>query len=62
MHIDTKARQVAAPLHQAQRFAHDFARGLVQAAVNLLVHEMLELRSQRDVRRESVLSNRCLAL
>src|SRR5262249_47488791 len=42
-------RFVVALLEEAKRVAHHFARGLVEAAPNLLFHERFKFRGQRDV-------------
>jgi hypothetical protein len=50
LHVGSKllARLIAF-LQESERLAHNFAGGLVQAALNLFVHESFELWRERDV-------------
>jgi hypothetical protein len=42
-------RLVVAQLQQPERFAHDFAGGMVEAAAHLLVDQLFELCRQRHI-------------
>jgi hypothetical protein len=40
---------IVALLQKPKRLAHDLARGLIEAAPDLLVYEVFEFRRQRDI-------------